>query len=186
MDDYRDNPQPAKVIPVFFTEPVEMVFKSKQEGRPIFEDQEFVKILIPGDRNSSPVQPVTDEVKARWPTEYAAFTAKQDAPLEGTPLSAWPPIKRGQVEEFRFYNVLTVEHLAAVNDAQIQKMPMGTRDLQKAARVFLDAARNGTGPLMKLVAENTRLTDKTDAQDRTIAELAERIKAMEATHARAD
>lgn len=186
MDDYRDNPQPAKVIPVFFTEPVEMVFRSKQEGRPIFEDQEFVKILIPGDRNSSPVQPVDEEVKRRWPQEYAAFKAGEDIKHEGTPLTQWPPISRSQVEEFKFYNVHTVEHLAAVNDAQIQKMPMGTRDLQKAARLFLDAAKNGTGPLLKLAAENTRLSDKVEAQERTIAELAASIKQMEASRARAD
>jgi hypothetical protein len=178
-DDFKENATQAKVIPVFFTEAVEMTFKSKEAGRPIYEDQEFVKILIPGDRNSSPVQPVNDEVKARWPKEYAAFTANQEAPLDGTPLSQWPPMKRAQVEEFRHFHVMTVEHLAAVNDSQLQHMPMGSRDLRKAAQVFLDAARNGTGPLMKLVAENTRMTDRIAANEATIADLAARLNQME-------
>ena len=186
MDDFKPADPSKKVIPVFFIEPVEMTFRSKEEGRPIFEDREFVKILIPGDRNSSPVQPVDDEIKARWPKEYAAFTAKQDMPMDGTPLSQWPPMKRAQVEEFRHFHVLTVEHLAGIHDGQIQHMPMGTRDLRKAAQVFLDAAKNGTGPLLKLVADNEQKTDQITALQAQMQEMAAQLKAMEKVNARAE
>lgn len=185
MDDFQEKPRVAPIIPAFYTEPVEQTFKSKEAGRPIFEDREFVKMIIPGNRGSVAVQPVDDTVKERWPKEYAAFKAGEEIKHEGTLLAQWPPISRSQVEEFKFFNVHTVEHLAALNDTQIQTMGMGVRDLRKSAIVFLDAAKNGTGPLMKLVAENTRQADKIAAQDQTIADLAARLDAVEKSRARA-
>jgi hypothetical protein len=141
--------QPA--VPVFFTEAVRMDFKSKQAGRDIFEDREFVRILIPGDRRSAPVEPVNDEHKKRWPREYEAFKAGQDAPLEGTPLADWPQISRARVEELAFFHIRTVEQLAAVNDVQLQQLGMGARELRERARLFLEVARTGTAPLSRVL-----------------------------------
>ena len=75
LDFKTPNGPKTPAVPVFFTEAVRMDFKSKQAGRDIFEDREFVRILIPGDRRSAPVEPVGDEHKKRWPREYEAFKA---------------------------------------------------------------------------------------------------------------
>src|SRR5262252_50414 len=95
----QKNPKPA--IPRFHTEAVKMEFASAQAGRPIYEEREFVDIVIPGDRRSSIHEPVNEEHRARWPREYEAFKAGREAPLEGTPLSAWPSARmtRARVEE---------------------------------------------------------------------------------------
>lgn len=151
--DFRDPNAPKQpAVAVFFTEAVRMDFKSKQAGRDIFEDREFVRILIPGDRRSAPVEPVNDEHRKRWPREYEAFKAGKEAPLEGTALSDWPQISRSRVEELAYFHIRTVEQLAAVNDAQLQQLGMGARELRERAKLFLEVARNGTAPLSRVLS----------------------------------
>ena len=171
--DFRDPAAPkAPAIPRFKTEAVHLPFRSKEAGRPIYEDREFVEILIPGDRRSMAVEPVSDEHKARWPKEYEAFRAGKEAPLEGTPLADWPnsSLTRARVEELAHFNIRTVEHLAQVNDTQLGNLGMGARALREAARKFLEVSRAGTGPLERLVSENLDLKDD---NARLAAELAE-------------
>lgn len=146
-----NGPKPP-AAPIFFTEAVRMDFKSKQAGRDIFEDREFVRILIPGDRRSAPVEPVNDAHIQRWPREYEAFKAGKAAPVEGTPLSDWPQISRSRVEELAFFHIRTVEQLAAVHDVQLQQLGMGARELRERAKLFLEVAREGTAPLSRILA----------------------------------
>ena len=156
--DFKDpNAPKSPAIAQFFTEPLKMEFKSKEAGRPIFEDREYVRIIIPGDRRSMVVEPVNDEHKGRWPTEYAAFVAGKEAPLEGTSLADWPQIGRSQVEELAYFNIRTIEQMAAVTDGQLQNLGMGSRELRERAKLFLEVSSKGTAPLSKLLSENERL-----------------------------
>jgi hypothetical protein len=179
--DFRDPAGPrAPAIPRFKTEAVHLPYRSKAAGRPIYEDREFVEILIPGDRRSMAVEPVTDEHRARWPAAYEAFRAGRAAPLEGTPLADWPnsSLTRARVEELAHFNIRTVEHLAAVSDAQLANLGLGARELRQAARTFLDAARQGTGPLERLVTENLALKDEIERLSRDLAEAHARLAAQ--------
>lgn len=161
------KPDQKPVIPHFVTEAVKMEHASTQAGRPIFEDREFVKIIIPGIRGQTAFEPVNEEHKVRWPREYKAFKAGKELPLEGTPLSEWPSshITKSRIEELAYFNVRTVEHLAALDDAKVMNLGMGARELRGAAQKFLEVARTGTGPLERLLeraikaeAEVERLT----------------------------
>jgi hypothetical protein len=175
IPDLAATKKPA--IPRFFVEPVELTFRSKQEGRPIYEEREFVEILIPGDRRSIVREPVNDEHKARWPREYAAFKDGRELPLEGTPLANWPnsAINRARVEELAYFNIRTVEHLAAVSDANLPNLGMGARELRAAAQKFLEVAAKGTAPLERMVHENFQMKDDLVRKDRIIAEQAAEI-----------
>ena len=135
--DFRDPSAPrAPAIPRFKTEAVHLPYRSKEAGRPIYEDREFVEILIPGDRRSMAVEPVNDEHKARWPKEYEAFRrARRPRWRE----RRWrtgrtPSLSRARVEELAYFNIRTVEQLAQVNDAQLQQLGMGARELARSAR----------------------------------------------------
>jgi hypothetical protein len=186
--DFRDPASPrAPAIPRFKTEAVHLPFRSRTAGRPIYEDREFVEILIPGDRRSMAVEPVTDEHKTRWPDAYAAFRAGRETPLEGTPLADWPnsALTRSKVEELAYFNIRTVEHLAAVNDAQLGNIGMGARELRQAARAFLEVARTGTGPLERLVSENLSLKDEVERLERALDEARIAARPTEAADARA-
>lgn len=166
-------------IPIFFSEPVENTFRTKQEGRAQYDEVEFVRILIPGDRNTSPVQRVDDEARARWPKEYEAFKAGLEPPLHGMPLTEWPPIKRSQVLEFAHFHIKTVEQLAAVNDAQLQNLGMGARDLREQAKAYLDIAQHGTAPIAKMVEQIEALTAESTRKDNVIADMGARLAALE-------
>jgi len=170
-------------IPEFFTEPVELTFKSAELGRPVFEEQEFVRIWIPGDRNSAPVERVNDGHKARWPKQYEAFKAGLETPLEGTPLKQWPPIKRSQVLEFAHFHIHTVEQLAGVNDSHLQHLGMGARELREQARTFLEVAQKGTAPIARMVATIERQADEITVLKRLVEDANARIKALETPHA---
>jgi len=185
--DIPDLDAPKKpAAPRFFVKAVKLEFRSQQEGRPIFEDREFVEILIPGDRRAIAHEPVGEEHKARWPRQYEAFKAGREAPLEGTPLREWPvsDMMPARVEELAFFNIRTVEELAAVSDAHLQNLGMGARALREKARRFLEVARTGTGPLERLVAETLRQKDEIEALKRQLAEAGERLAALakEKTH----
>lgn len=172
----------AKSIPQFYTEPTRNNFKSEQAGRPVFEDREFVRVLIVGDRRTQPVYEVTDEHRERWAREYAAFKAGQEPPLEGTPLANWPPIGAARAKEFALMNIKTVEQLAGVGDNIVQNLGMGGRELREQARVFLDVARNGTAPIAKLIDDNAALKGEVARLSGIVSDLSARVQAKEARH----
>lgn len=171
------NQRPA--IPVFFVEAVLNTFRSEQGGRPHYDDIEMVKLLIPGDKNSSPVKRVDQEDRDRYPKQYAAFKEGIEAPTEGTPLAEWPPITKSQALELAHFHIKTVEHLAQIHDGQVQKLPMGTRSLREQAKAYLDIAKNGTGPIAKMVGQIEDLTAESARKDSIIADMGARLAALE-------
>ena len=177
------QPKPSPAMPQFFVEAVHMEFLSKQEGRPIYNDQERVKIIIPGDRRAMAVEPVNDEHKARWPKEYAAFKAGLEAPLEGTPLREWPvsAMTASRAEELAYLHIKTVEQLAAVNDAQLNNLGMGARELRERARLWLSVAQQGAAPIERLQSENERLSRENERLTRELTDANLEIRALRAS-----
>jgi len=185
--DFRDPSAPkSPAIPQFFTEAVKLEWKSRQEGRPIFEDREFVRIIIPGDRRSMAVEPVGEAHKARWPREYEAFRAGREAPVEGTPLSEWPVslMSPARVQELAWFNLRTVEQLAAVNDAQLQNLGMGSRELRERARTWLEVAEKGAGPIERLISRNEELARETERLTRELKAANAEVLALRSKEAR--
>src|SRR4051812_39375598 len=107
--------------PRFYMKPIKNNFQSDLKGTPVFEDREFVEILVPGDRKTVWEGFVSAEHKGRWPREYAAFKAGQEVSVDGFALEEWPAITRSQVEELRFAHVRTVEQLATLPDDALNK-----------------------------------------------------------------
>jgi hypothetical protein len=167
----RDNSRP-----VFFKEAVQNKSASEAEGRPVFYDREMVRILVPGDRLTESVQIVRDEHRQRWPREYAAFKANEEAPLNGTPISQLPGMTASQVEELKFMKVHTIEDLASLPDELLSKVaPMNGKPLREKAQRWIEAA-NGAAPMEKLAAENDQLRTM-------MSEMQARMEAMEKAQA---
>jgi len=121
----------------FFYHPRKNELLSTQEGRPIYEDREYIEITVPGNRDMVVCRPATDIERERFPRHYAAFRNKAAQPNDGTPLNIWPALTKAQVEEMKFFNVHTVEQLAGMSDEQSQKF-MGIQNLRTRARAFLE------------------------------------------------
>jgi len=125
----------------FYMESLEDQEASVKEGRPIFRDCEFIKIIPPGDKNTVICEPVTEEYKMRWPNQYAAFKNQQIQVNEGTPLEEWPVLRKSQVMMFKAMNIHTVEHLAAVSDSNLSNLGMGAREIREKAIAYLENAK---------------------------------------------
>jgi hypothetical protein len=185
--DFQDPGAPkAPAIPEFFTDAVHLAFQSQQAGRPLYEDREFVRILIPGDRRSIVVEPVNAEHKARWPRHYEAFKAGREAPLEGTPLSEWPCslMTPARVKELAFFNIRSIEALAEVSDAALQNLGMGARELRERARTWLEIARKGSAPIERLIARVEELERETERLSRDLLQANAELAAAKAMKGR--
>tara|TARA_R110000744_G_scaffold244685_2_gene361514 strand:- start:2691 stop:3299 length:609 start_codon:yes stop_codon:yes gene_type:complete len=141
--------------------------KSKEAGRPIYEDVPYIKIMSPGNRDSVVERPAREADKHRFPQHWRNFQARENQEVvEGTPLSEWPAIQVSQVEELKFMHVLTLEQLVAMSDVNAQNI-RGVYALKEKAQKYLDNAKEG-------------LASEALAEQRDInAELLERLKALE-------
>ena len=154
------------VIPCFYLRSVYKKGKSKQEGRPIYEDQEYVQMLIPGDKNEIPDMPVKDEHKERWPDQYKRFKEKQEPTTSGTPLHQWPEMTPARVSALKDINVFTVEQMANLNDVALKQVGPDGHELKRRAQNYLEVAEG-----VKSVEEMDELKARLDALESENKEL---------------
>lgn len=172
FDRSRQSEQDKTLFVKFYNKSVQNKAETLKQGRPIFDERVYIDIRAPGNRESLYGGPATPQYINRFPEHYKAFMNRTTGELmQGTPLAEWPQITRSQVEEFSFFNVRTVEQLAAMSDEVAQKF-MGMHGLRQKAKEFL--ARNGTK------AEKEELEAKLAARDEQIAGLAAKLAELEA------
>lgn len=136
----------AGMFVLFYMESIEDKEASLTEGRPIFRDHEFIKIMPPGDKNTVICEPVNDEYRMRWPNQYNAFKNQQIQVNDGTPLEEWPILRKSQVMMFKAVNVHTVEQLANVSDQNLPNLGMGSREFRDKAIAYIETAKTGAIP----------------------------------------
>jgi hypothetical protein len=166
----------------FFSNPVENKAKSAQEGRPIFEDAEFVRIKFRGDKNRILVAPaqdthVRDRDTNRWltyaesyPKHYDAFKQGQEFIGDGTPISELPFLTEAKRSELRALNIHTAEALQGLEGTPLQKLNMGGRALKDQATAWLTKASDGALE-SRLAGENAALKEQMALMQAQIAEL---------------
>ena len=126
----------------FFLHPRENAAKSKEAGRPIFEEIPYISIKQPGQKDSEVVAPVREKHKDRFPRHWAMFEAKKDQEaVSGTLREEWPGVTRPVAEELKHFNIRTVEQLAGMSDANAQNM-MGINGLKQKANDWLESSDN--------------------------------------------
>lgn len=135
----------------FFREPVLHPAKSRDEGRAVYEERDFVRIHVPGDKSTVVVQPMHELNVQRFGSRYQKWKAGQAEAVTGTPLNALPGMTPAKVEEYKFFKIITVEQLADANDQLGQKFMSFNSDKQRA-KAFLEVAK-GNAPIEKMNAE---------------------------------
>lgn len=154
-----DNPDLTLGVQ-FFIEPVENPAKTRSEGRPIFDDREFIRIAFPGDNKRELVAPANEmhyvaherrqmTYAERFAKAYEAFRAGEESFVSGTPLVHVPFLTRSKVAELKALKISSVEQLAGLPDASIKKIGMGGRDLVDQAKAYLDVSK-GTAQVAEL------------------------------------
>lgn len=174
------------VIPLFKIHTTENKAKSKEAGRPIFDDMEVVEVRFAGDRNKISVFPahaVCGQMQdddgdyrqmtyaERWPEQYKRFKAKQTQVAEGTPVDELPFLTQAKRSELKALSIYTAEALASLDGTPLKNLGPGGRDLKNQAQAYLDRAA-GTADVTKMAAE--------------IAELQRTIRELQADKAPAD
>jgi hypothetical protein len=172
------------VTAIFYKKALPNNFKTEQEGRPIFDDVDMVKIYISGDSHNVIDTLVREDHKQRFPHQWANYMNKNgsDPHLSGTPLSQWPLITISQAEELKALKFFTVENVAAASDAQLQRLgmtagmsPHAFRDravnFLKVARDEADVSKNEE-QIRTLQEENAKIKSETDAK---IAQMQEQM-----------
>lgn len=144
------------IYPRFYMRAIENKVKSKELGRPVFEDIEYVEIIISGDKNNRPHYKVMDSHKNRWPEQYSKFKNGLEQVPDGTILSEWPRMTSSRVQELKASGIFTVEQLSELPDSAIMSLGMGGRELVKEAKDFLSK----TNSLEELKKQNEELLER--------------------------
>lgn len=166
------------VIPIFFMQTIRDEFASEKHGTPRFMEQEWVRILIPGDKLAAVVRRVKEDDKTNFAKYYDAFAKAQDVAIDGTPLENWNWLTRSQVEMFKALGLFTVEQLANVSDGNLQQLGMGARQMRTMALNHLETLKAGSVPI-RLQLERDKAVERAEAAERTINSLAARLAELE-------
>lgn len=160
----------AKLYVEFFRKPVLQPGKSREAGRAVYEEVDYVRIHVPGDKSSVVERPVSEQDAFRFADRYAKWRAGQEQAVIGTPLSALPGMTPAKVEEYKFFKLITVEQLAEANDGLGSKF-MGFQADKAKAKAFLEVAANN--------APIERMNEELAKRDAQIEEMQEMIKALQ-------
>jgi len=173
------------IAPRFFTRPVENPIETRKQGRPIFEDREFVEVKFAGNRQTVLVAPAHEKFKQRklangdteWITYaqeyqpiYERFKAGLSEQGAGTPLSELPFLTEAKRSELKALNIKSAEALAALDGGPLKMLGMGGRELKNQAQAYLDNA-TGSADVTRLAAENAAFKTRMEDMQREIEEL---------------
>ena len=140
----------------FYPHAVQNTKKTLEEGRPIFEEADYIRIMVPGDKSSIIERPIRMgntpmHDNHRFAREFALYNQGSDQALVGTPLTEWPVISRSQCKELDFFNVKTVEQLSEMPDTAVQNFA-GVGKLREIAKRFIVQAKEGA-PMLQMQTE---------------------------------
>ena len=98
----------ARLYVEFSREPVMHPGKSREAGRAVYEERDFIRIHVPGDKTSVVYRQVTEQDAQRFADRYQKWKAGQQDAVIGTPLTALPGMTPSKVEEYKYFKIVTV------------------------------------------------------------------------------
>lgn len=162
-------------------------FASEQQGRPVFERVLVLRHIYPGTTDTLDVQvkrfPDEGAPVVLDPKRYEMFRPVLErferdgaAAASGTPLSTIN-LDPAQIATLQASGVQSVESLADVADAVLDRLGMGARGMRDRAVAFF-AALQGNAPIAALQSENERLVAEQADQRQTLAEYKAEMAAL--------
>lgn len=121
--------------------------------------------------------PAVAMAHARWDAikpYYDAWKSGQEVPDSGTPIAAFNAITPEQADILRIQGVKTIESLASLTDAHIQRIPVPRlRDLVIQAQRFMESSDQ-----RQIAAALSKKDEEIAAHKEQITEQSEQIKAL--------
>lgn len=170
------GPTDDKLIVGFYKKSVLNQAKSRDEGKPHYEGQDFVKIQHPGETLNCVDRPVREDDKRRWPRQWAHYQAGVTQIPDGVPLNQLFPDKPQIVDTMRGYNIHTVEQLSNLSAEAINTVGMGAQDWVNKAKRYMERVEKGINHHQFEQAINQR-DQRIATLERQIAELTTLVNA---------
>lgn len=159
------------MVCMFYMRPIHSPGKSKEAGRPFYEDKVFVRIHPAGERPLNVVdREATDMDKRRFATQWHQFQQNKMQQPEGTPIDLLYPDHPSVAAMLRANGISTVEQCANLSGNAIESMGMGSQRYVNAAKTYLEAATKGVGV--------TRLRAELEERDREIRVLNRKVESL--------
>lgn len=143
----------AVMVARFYKKAVQNNFKTKLEGRPIFEDKIYCEYYPAGSTLLRMDVPAHESHKMRFAKQWAYYQSTQggDSREIGTPLTQWALLSPADVENLRGMKFNTIENIAGASDLQLQGLGMGAAGLaphilRARAQAYLMAAKDTALP----------------------------------------
>jgi hypothetical protein len=174
----RQGPAPGdeKLFVKFYMHFIEDPVETEKEGRPVFKDTEFIRILTPGDRNNIVDRPVRPDDKIRFSNQYNHYKQFGTQAVIGTVLEEWPLITKAMVENLKQLGFHTVEQLGEARDDVVLNNP-GLMTLRTRAQNYLAVAKSNA-PLTQLESAIAEKDNELDVLRRQVKELAATVKEL--------
>ncbi len=122
-------------------------YKSKVEGRKIFEKKDYIRKIA--DDKSEFCRRMRESDKDQFPQQWAAYIANKDSQgIIGTMLDDYAKasgnLNGSQLEMLRGNRVFTVEQLSQLSDVHMQNIGSGVRKMRTEASVWLEELKAGS------------------------------------------
>lgn len=137
------GPTDDKLIVGFYKKSVLNAARSREEGKPVHEGRDFVKIQHPGETLNIVDRPVNESDMQRWPRQWAHYQKGVRQIPDGVPINLLFPNKPEIESTLRGYNIHTVEQLAGLSAQGISTVGMGAQDWVNAAQRYMERANKG-------------------------------------------
>lgn len=164
-----------RCIPVFTKRQVPNAVKSKEAGRPIYDERDYIEIITPGEKDRF-VGPVREDHKRRFAEQWESYEKGEKPDLMGTPITEWQGISRTRAAELRASKIWTVEILAELPDSSADQVGPNFFELRSQAKRFVE----GVQEALENEKRNANLESKLAERDALIAEMGSRIEDLEA------
>lgn len=137
------GPTDDKLIVGFYKKSVLNAARSREEGKPIYEGRDFVKIQHPGETLNVVDRPAHEGDKQRWPQKWDQYRRGVSQIPDGVPLNQLFPDKPQIVDMMRGYNIHTVEQLSNLSGEAIGTVGMGCQEWVNAAQRYMERVEKG-------------------------------------------
>lgn len=128
--------------------------RSAEEGRPIYDDVDWIEVIASGNANNIIRRKATEEDKMRFARQLAIFNRDKAATgeqLTGTPLHEVPWLTKSQVAEMAYMHIHTLEQLAVVDDSTCSRFA-GLYDMKRKAKAAIEAAEK-SAPMTEMALQ---------------------------------
>lgn len=143
----------------FFSKPIKNEVKSRESGRPIYDDVDYISIKWAMDKTRELEAPahsphrmkrdrdLTDNTTGwetyaeSYPALFAQYKAGIKHQVNGTPVAEMTTLTAARIEELKALNIVTVEALAALDGKSLARLGTDGRKLMEQAAAYLQRAK---------------------------------------------